>query len=88
MSTGFLLCAPPPRPGMGSTYTQEPSLGAMRLSLTLNITPSGPTATGFMVLASGPFLPESWELAFRHLESSHMLSSFGLKCSKSAYYGL
>lgn len=31
-----------------------------------------------MVFASGPFLPESSELALWRLESSHMLSSFGL----------
>jgi hypothetical protein len=36
---------------------------------------------------SGPFLPESWDLVLRYLEPPHKLSSFGLRCSKSIYYG-
>ena len=73
-------------PGVGSAYTQGSLLGVMSLSLTLNI-PLGALACGFMALTSGPFLPESWELALRRLAASHPLSSFGLKCSKSTYYG-
>lgn len=82
----FMFPTTPLLPGVGSTYTQGSLLGVMRLSLTLNI-PRWALACGFMALTSGPLLPESWELTLRRLEASHMLDSFGLKCSKSPYYG-
>ena len=58
----------------------------VRLFLTL-ITPLWAQGRWFRDPEPGLFLPESWELTLRCLEASHMLSSFGLKCFKSTYYG-